>query len=76
VSERALQGTADAVHALLSVVPDAREAPLETPGQQSQVPIVQVGHSRGFLELLCLVPGIGQAGEMMSRSRPVNGFAG
>jgi hypothetical protein len=55
VFKPALQRTADALHALLSVVPDASPQTLETGGKPSQVPIVPFGHRSRILELLCLV---------------------
>jgi hypothetical protein len=64
--ERALQGTADAVHALLPLVPDPGKEGVEAGGQQSQMPLVPLGHCSRFLEFLRLVSRAREAGEVMS----------
>lgn len=60
-----VQRTVNAIYALLSMVSDQGEKALEARGQQAQLPILSLGNSGGFLELLRLVPRTGKAGEMM-----------
>jgi hypothetical protein len=50
-----LSRTPDAVHALLSMVPGQSQEALEIAGQQTQMPVMQLGNRQRVLELLCLV---------------------
>jgi len=52
-----LPGTADAVHAVLPVVPQQGQETLEIAGQSPQLPGLQVGYRGRILELLRLVQG-------------------
>ena len=56
VRERALPPAADAVHALLSLVPQQGQKALEAPGYEKPLPRVWLGYSERVLELLRLVP--------------------
>jgi serine/threonine protein phosphatase PrpC len=60
--ERALPRRPDAVHALLSVVPDESEAPLAVAGQPVTMSILPMGHRPRVLEFLRLVPGTSESG--------------
>jgi hypothetical protein len=54
--EYALQATADAIYALLSMVSNKGEATVEAGRQPSQMPLMSLGYCSGFLELLRVVP--------------------
>jgi hypothetical protein len=56
-----LQKTADALHALLSMVPNQSEKAVEARRQPAQLPPLQMGHREGVLELLRLVQIAGTA---------------
>jgi hypothetical protein len=57
----AVQGTPDALHALLPLVPDQGQKTLETRRRQAQLPFLQMGHREGILEFLRLVQRAGAA---------------
>jgi hypothetical protein len=54
--ESSLSRRAHAFHALLSLVPNQGEKAVETRSQYEAVLFLQVGYSRGILELLRMVP--------------------
>ena len=49
------QEALDALHALLSVVPDQGSTSLEDRREQGQVLILRLGRGPGLLEVLCVV---------------------
>ncbi len=57
LQQQALPRRADAVHALLPLVPHEGAPRLETAGQPPQLQGLRLGHRPRILELLCLVPG-------------------
>ena len=68
VPKREVPRAADAVHALLSVVPCQDQTPLEAPGQHHALPALPVGCRHEFLALLPVVHE--GARSMSARARP------
>ena len=55
LQQQAMSRPVDAVHALLSLVPDQSAPAVEAGWQPTYLQSVQLGHRQGVLELLCLV---------------------
>jgi hypothetical protein len=61
VRQSTLPAAADGVHALLPLVPNEGEEAMEARRKQGNVSSLQMGHRKGLLEFLRLVPGTGES---------------